>query len=298
MKDARRTAGGKRHRAKAVPASLEARVHQCYETLPPSERSVADLILNFPGRLATHSATELAAFAGASKAAVTRLIRRLGYATYAEARNQARVAQQWGSPIYLDRANGQVVESRSTLDAHVAADAAILHSTQRSLDALELDDAARALARARRVVVIGFRNSAPMAAYAQAQIGLVRGAVELAPMAGETLSERLVGLGQGDVLLAVGFRRRVPAFVTALRVAHEAGARVVLITDPDGAAALGSATWTLRCHCRGASMFDSYVAAISVLNYLATQVAHELGEPARKRLQEVEKLHGEFGDLA
>lgn len=273
-------------------------MHECYETLPPSERSVADLLLNFPGRLATHSATELSASAGVSKAAVTRLIRRLGYTTYAQARDEARLAQQWGSPIYLDRTNGKQVEPQSTLDAHVAADTEILRSTQRSLDAVELDAAARALARARRVVVVGFRNSAPLAAYVHAQIALVRGAAELAPMAGETLSERLIGLGRDDVVLAVGFRRRVPAFVTGLRVAHEAGARVVLLTDPDGAAALGCATWTFRCHCRGASMFDSYVAAISALNYLATQVARELGEPARKRLQEVEKLHGEFGDLA
>ena len=54
-----------------------------YALLPGSELVVADLLLNHLGRLATHSATELAADAGASKAAVTRLMQRLDFASYA-----------------------------------------------------------------------------------------------------------------------------------------------------------------------------------------------------------------------
>ena len=52
------------------------RVH--YQSLPPSERKLADLILDFPGDIAGYSATELAHLAGVSKAAATRLFQRLG----------------------------------------------------------------------------------------------------------------------------------------------------------------------------------------------------------------------------
>ena len=292
-------------------SALSTRIERSYDALPPSERAVADLLLDFPGRLATHSATEIAALAGTSQAAVTRCIKRLGYTNFTQARREARDAQRWGSPLYLDadsaeragaqgpqRARDRAGRGRSAaLDAHFAADAQLLTRTRDALSDADLRAAAQAIAGARRVVVLGYRNSHVLASYLRAQIDLLRPGVELAPRSGETLAEALVDLGAHDAVVAIGFRRRVPAFVQALRVAHQSGARVLYLTDPGGALAGGSATWTLGCHCRGASLFDSYVAAMSVLNYLSALVASLLGERARKRLQQAERLHRELGEL-
>jgi len=155
-----------------------------------------------------------------------------------------------------------------------------------------------ALARARRVVVLGFRNSAWLALYARIQLGLLRPAVDLAPLPSQTLSESLVGLGRGDVILAVGMRRRVPSFAAAIQAARAEGVRIVLVTDPTGVADVPGADWTLGCHCRGAAMFDTYVAAVSVINFLTAQVAAQLGTAALRRLQDVERWHGRLGDMA
>jgi DNA-binding MurR/RpiR family transcriptional regulator len=260
--------------------------------------AVADVLLNHPGRLATHSATELAADAGASKAAVTRLIQRLGYTTYTAARAEARDAQQWGSPVYLE-ASSPVGQGRHGAFAHhVAADQQLLARTLGALTESDLDGTVEALARARRVVVIGFRNSAWLAMYARSQIGLLRAGVELAPLPAETLAEALVDLGPDDVILAIGLRRRIPIFAAALRAAHAMSTRIVLLTDPSGAANLRFADWTLTCHCRGAALFDSYVVAVSVINFLAAQLALKVGPSGLKRLQGVEQWHEQLDDLA
>jgi hypothetical protein len=76
---------------RSKPRSLAARIQVQYASLPGSERKVADLILDFPGEIAAYSDTELAELAGASKAAVTRLIRRLGYASFEQARHRRNV---------------------------------------------------------------------------------------------------------------------------------------------------------------------------------------------------------------
>jgi DNA-binding MurR/RpiR family transcriptional regulator len=282
--------------AAPVPA-LEARIHGCYEELPGSEARVADVLLNHPGLLATHSATELAADAGVSKAAVTRLIQRLGYDSHAAARREARQAQQWGAPLYL-QPEAPVGEGRRAAYAqHVAADQQSLAHTLRGLNEAALDGSVQALARAQRVIVLGFRNSAWLALYARIQIGLLRPAVDLAPLPSQTLAESLVGLGRDDVILAVGMRRRVPSFGAALQAARSEGVRIVYLTDPTGAADVPDADWTLSCHCRGAAMFDTYVAAVSVINFLAAQVAGELGKAALQRLQGVEHWHSQLGDM-
>lgn len=285
-------------RVAAVAVTLESRLRAAYAALPGSEAAVAEVLLNHPGRLATHSATELAADAGASKAAVTRLIQRLGYPSYAAARAEARDAQQWGSPVYLEASAPAGQGRHAAFASHVAADQQVLARTLEGVSDVELAGAVAALAGARRVVVIGFRNSAWLAMYARSQIGLLRPGVELAPLPAETVAEGLVELGRDDVVLALGFRRRVPAFAAALRAAHAAAARIVLVTDPSGAADIGWADWTLSCHCRGASMFDSYVAPVSVLNFLYQQLAQALGDAALRRLRGVEQLHGQLGDLA
>lgn len=283
--------------AKSPPPTLESRIHACYESLPGSEARVADVLLNHPGRLATHSATELAADAGASKAAVTRLLKRLGYDSHAAARREARLARQWGAPLYL-QADAPPGDGRKAAYAkYMAADQQSLAYTLDGLDEAALDGSVLALAHARRVVVLGFRNSAWLALYARIQLGVLRPAVELAPLPSQTLPESLVGLGPEDVILAAGMRRRVRGFTAAIQAARAEGVRIVLLTDPTGAADVPGADWTLRCHCRGASMFDTYVAAVSVINFLAGQVAAQLGTAALKRLQGVEQWHGRLGDM-
>lgn len=290
------TSAKARSRPNPGASSLERRIKGSYAGLPNSERLVADLLLDFPSHLATHSATELARLSGASKAAVTRLVQRLGYQSFAQARADARNAQQWGSPIYVsaaDPAGGM----RSALEAHVAADLEVLRKTLEGLTQTGFDELVAALHAARRVLVIGHRNSALLASYARGQLGLLRAGVELAPMHGETLAEGLYGLGPQDVLLAVGFRRRVPAFLSALEVARTNGVRIAMLTDPTGAAIAHRADWVIPCHCRGASMFDSYVAAVSLINFLASQLAQKLGAEGRSRLRGIEQLHEELGDL-
>ncbi len=294
------TPSPRQRKARPAPAleTLESRIRAAYNVLPGSEMAVADVLLNHPGRLATHSATELAKDAGASKAAVTRLLQRLGYSNYAAARSQARSSQQWGSPAYLENSAPIGIGRHAALASHVAADQQLLARTISTISEPDLDDVLRALTDARRLVVIGFRNSAWLAMYARAQIGLLRPGVELAPLPTETLAEGLVDLGPQDVVLAIGLRRRTAGFSAALRAVRTASARIVLLTDPSGAADLGFVDWTLTCHNRGASIFDSYVSAVSLLNFLAAQMATSLGDTARQRLQGVEQWHARLGDLA
>ena len=112
-------------------------------------------------------------------------------------------------------------------------------------------------------------------------------------MHGATLAEGMAGLGPEDLLIAVGFRRRVPAFATALGIARRCRTPTAVLTDPSGAALAGEARWVLTAHCRGAAIFDSYVAGVSLINHLASQLAQRLGARARTRLRAIEALHGE-----
>ena len=106
------------------------RIHRVYADLPEGERKAADLILDMPSELSVWSASELAEQAGVSNATISRFIRRLGYASFEEARRAARALRAVGSPLYL--ADGAKGASRGLLDRHLVVETSLIFSPMRA----------------------------------------------------------------------------------------------------------------------------------------------------------------------
>lgn len=273
---------------------LEQTIRSRYERLSVGERKLADIVLEMRCELAGYSATELAESAGVSKATASRLVRRLGFSDYQAMRQQARAGAASGSPLAeMSRARAKEGE----LGRHLDHDVACLTD---SLQGISADLARRAvaiLAKADRIWVVGFRNSHVLALYARELLAQVKADVRLLPAPGQTVAEELSALAAGDAALLIGFRRRPQGFADVLRTAAEAKAHVILVGD----ASLGDldmhADIAFRCLSRGSGLFDTYVAPVSLLNYLCSGVALALGEAAHDRLQRSERLHRQFGDF-
>lgn len=295
--------------AEAGEPSLTARIRDRYGDLSPMERQLADVILACPGELSGYSATELAGRAGVSKMTVSRLVRRLGYAGFEEARLAARRGGDWGSPLFLLPPGGPASASSAVsdgdpapLDAHFRRSAEALAATARQTDPAMLARAARALADARRIWVCGARNSAFLAGYARWQFIQVRGEVHQLAATGETMAETLADLGagdlnRGDLLFLVGIRRRPPAIVRLLRIAGERGIPTILIADSHSALEAPPPPLTFRCETRSLAALDTHVAALAVIHALAAELIPLTGEAGRARIRAIEDLHDRLGEL-
>ncbi len=274
--------------------SLEQTIRAHYDRLPDGERKLADVVLDMRCELAGYSATELAESAGVSKATASRLVRRLGFTDYQELRQQARAGAGSGSPLAeVARAR----EKKGTLGHHLDHDTACLTYTLEGISADLARSAVGILAKADRIWVVGFRNSYALALYARELLVQVKPDVRLLPAPGQTVAEELSALVEGDAVLMLGFRRRPEGFAKILGAAAQAKARVVLVGDPSLGDIDQHADVAFRCLSRGSGLFDTYVAPVSLLNYLCSGVALELGEAAQKRLQRSEQLHEQFGDF-
>ncbi|MEJ2632263.1 MAG: MurR/RpiR family transcriptional regulator [Acidihalobacter sp.] len=275
---------------------LESRIREHYERLPPAEKRLGNLLLNFPGDIATYSATELAGMAGTSKAAATRLFRRLGYSDFNEVRHSVRAAQRWGSPVYLTSQTPP--QSRSRLIAeHLARESENLSRTLEGLRPDAVREIGKTLSKAQHVFVAGFRNSHFLAQYLYRQLALMRSDIRLIPAPGQTLGEDLVDIGEHDLLVIVGLRRRIDLTLRLMEVARKRGARILLIADPSAVAAAKLATWTVTCEVRSISPFDSYVAAMSIINLVCALLFRDTSTDAQQRLQEIETLHEALEEL-
>ena len=279
------------------PRGLERRIQEQYERMPPSERALAELMLEYPGDLLFYSATALAGRARVSKAAVTRLVKRLGYGDYRELQREVRDAQEAGEPIYLNTSLVQPPLKDDSMNMHLERDVMTLRQTFEGLNPQDLDEIAARAVSARRVWVIGFRNSYFFASYVRRQIIQVRPDVTLLPMPGQLPAEDLAHAAGDDLAIAVGLRRRPPQLRTLMTQLNELGVPIAYVTDRGAVSTKRLATWQLACQTRGMSLFDSYVGVISVLNYLCTEIAALAGETGRERLRRIEDLMDEAGEI-
>ncbi len=276
--------------------SLEQAVREQYASLPESERRIADLILEFPGDIVAYTATELAELSNGSKAAVTRLIQRLGFSNYDEARRAARDAQAKGSPVYLMQKEPGEQGFSEHIQSHIEQDMRNISLTMQSLRPDVIRTIVAELCNAKRVACLGWRNSHFLAGYLQWQLIQVRPNVSLLPNQGVTLAEDVSALSEGDLLICIGLRRRVPQMTTVISEAHNAGAKVLYITDRT-APPVEDTTWTIPCAVRGKDPFDRYGAVMSLLHFLSVEVIAKMAEKGRARLQSIERLHDTLGEL-
>lgn len=282
-----------------APASktLTGEIRARYDTLSRAERRLADAILDFPGELASYSATELAGLAGVPKVTVTRLVRRLGFASFEAARISSRNAGDGGSPLYrlrkLPDADGDI----PVWSAHLGRCIGNIEKLLPALDPAMLEAAVEALAKARSVWLVGYRNNQYLAGYARWQFIQVRDRVHLLPGAGETLGESLAGLGTDDVLVVLAIRRRVPVLKRVVAAALTAGVRILWIGDAHSPDEAAGATWHFACETLSLSPLDNHVAPMALLHLLSAGLLDRMGAAGRRRLADIEALHEDLDEL-
>ncbi len=228
--------------------------------LSPQEQRAAEFLRDHLDDLAGYNATEIAGLSGVSKATVSRLYRRLGFSGAEEVREQLRAERGAPRP-------GAVAHSDSALEQEFA--------NLRAVAALDLAPAAALLADAHRVVIVGFRNSYPVALHLREQLAQARDLVSLAPLPGQTVGEELAGLDERDVVVFVGFRRRPAGFGDLLGAVGRA--RGILITDASGRPFARRAHLVLECPLESPDAYDSYAAAAHLVARLAGAVLERVG---------------------
>lgn len=281
----------------ATRKSFVGRVREQLDQLSPSERRLAEFALDFPGDLAGYTASELAGLANVSNATVTRFVRRMGYASYDDARKHVRSEKSAGSPLLLagtESASGAA--DAGSLGAHLQQGLANLSATYRRLSEAQLREIAEAILGARKVWIIGFRSSQPLAMYLRWQLLQIVPSAHAVPGAGETMGEHLAGMTEDDVVIVLALRRRVRELPSVVAQAAKACPRLLYITE-QGAGARVPARWVLRCDVQAPGVLDNHAAVIGLCHLIVTQVMELAGTPGRRHLGLVEAFHDALDEL-
>lgn len=274
--------------------SFVTRVRNQLPQMHPAERRLADFVLNFPGDLASYSASELARLANVSNATVSRFVQKLGYAGYDEARRHVRSERHTGAALFMVGADA--ADTPSALRAHAEQGMANIDKTFFGLSLEEIDAIATAMVEARHVWIVGFRTGHSFATYLHWQTFQVIEHISVLPRAGQTLAEHIAGMTGEDCTIVFGLRRRVHGMDAILAQIVATGAQTLYITDESVPREKGPA-WHIHCQTPAPGPLFNHVAVLGLCHLLATRVIERAGAAGRRRLTAIETLHDALDEL-
>ena len=271
--------------------SIEQRITHIYDELSPAQRQLASCILNHQGDISSYSATELAQLANVSKSAVTRLLQRLGYKNFGEAKRHTRTNSRWQSTTKEEKVQ------QTRFDDYIHCDQKNIAATLASIHPNDFQKAIKAIAQASRVFVIGYRNNYALALQLRQQLTQCRPNVLLLPIPGQTLGEEIASFTKKDVIIVLGVRRRPSWLKDIMSTLHKRGLQLIYITDHADANPKTVSDIHFSCVVRGVSAFDSYASVMSVISMLTNGVYQESYVHANARIQAIEETYQTLNEL-
>ncbi|MBC3252801.1 RpiR family transcriptional regulator [Serratia fonticola] len=273
---------------------IDERLRSEYPQLAPQEQRVADFIFDHFDDLISYNSAELARLSGVSKATVSRLFKRLGYASYRAMRDELRTLRQSGMPLTENR---DAVHGNTLLARHYQQEMANLTYWVQQIDAAQFGAVIAAMGQSRRLLLLGMRNSYPVAMHLRQQLMQVREQVLLIPQPGQTLAEDLVDLGPQDMVVVVAFRRRPRLAREVLQQLQIKQVPTLLICEPQAQALIPLASWHLMTPLDSVSAFDSYSSAMSLASLLSNALLHDRLSQGRQRIHQVANLFSDLEEL-
>lgn len=273
---------------------LDERLRACYTELSPQEQRVASFIMDHFDDLVSYNSAELARLSGVSKATVSRLFRHLGYERFKDMRDELRTLRQSGMPLTGDR---DAVQGNTLLARHYKQEMANLTQWVNALNADQFAEVITAMEAAKRIVIVGLRNSAPVALHLRQQLLQSRGNVSLMPQPGQTLAEELVDLGEQELVIVVAFRRRPRVIRPLLEALQNQQVPVLVLSEPQATGLKTRCRWHIAAPLDSVSAFDSYSSAMSLVNLLANALLHNTLSEGRQRIHRIADLYQSLDEL-
>lgn len=260
--------------------------------LSKSQRAIANYILEFYEKAAFLTAARLAAVVGVSESTVVRFAVELGYSGYPELQKAlqeaipGRLTAVQRMEVTHDRLTDQDVVSLA-----LQSDMEKLRRTMESVDRSEFEAAVSVILQAKRIFVIGLRSAAALAGFLGYYLNYMFENVNLITASGTVeLLERVAGIGERDVVIAISFPRYSAATQTGVAYCKDAGASVIAITDSAHSPVGAEANFVLTAKSGMVSMVDSLVAPLSLINALIVALAAKREKELTKTFGSLEKI--------
>ena len=272
-------------------------IQENMHTFSKGQKRIANFILDSYDKAAFMTASKLGKRVGVSESTVVRFAAELGYDGYPDMqRSLQKMIRNRLTTVQRIEVTNDRLGDQDLLSMVLQSDIEKIRLTLEELDRESFDRAVDAIIAAKRIYIIGVRSSASIATFLSFYFNLIFGnAVEVTANTASEVFERLLRVGEGDVVVGVSFPRYSSRTVQAMNFARDRGACTVAITDSEASPLAPICTYTLKARSDMASFVDSLVAPLSLVNALLVAVSQKRNEDLAHTFQTLEQIWEEYG---
>ena len=275
---------------------LLGRMEERRSQMSKGQKRLADYVSKNYDKAVFLTAAKLGEVVGVSESTVVRFATQLGYKGYPGFQKalEELVRNKLNSIQRMEVTYGRISQSK-IIEAVLHSDIEKIKLTLEAIDQKAFDLAIDTLLNAKRVYVIGIRSCAPLASFLSFYLNLVCENVTLVNTnSSSEIFEQLIRINEEDVIVGISFPRYSMRTLKALEFASNRKAKVITLTDSVHSPMNLYSSCNLIARSDMASIVDSLVAPLSVINALVVALCMKKQREVVTTLETLEKIWGEY----
>jgi len=275
---------------------LSNRINEAYGKLSKGQKRLAAYITDNYDKAVFLTAAKLGETVGVSESTVVRFATHLGYKGYPEFQKalEEQVKNKLNSVQRMEITYGRINQSK-ILDTVMRADAEKLHTTLARIDEHIFDLAVETILNAKHIYIIGLRSCAPLASFMAFYFNLIFDNVHLIQTTSASeIFEQIVRISKDDVIIGISFPRYSMRTLKAMEFANNRNAKVITLTDSVHSPMNLYSSCNLLAESDMASIVDSLVAPLSVINALIVALCMKKQNKVARTLENLENIWEEY----
>ena len=275
---------------------LLGRMEERRSQMSKGQKRLADYVSKNYDKAVFLTAAKLGEVVGVSESTVVRFATQLGYKGYPGFLQalEELVRNKLNSIQRMEVTYGRISQSE-IIEAVLHSDIEKIKLTLEAIDQKAFDLAIDTLLNAKRVYVIGIRSCAPLASFLSFYLNLVCENVTLVNTnSSSEIFEQLIRINEEDVIVGISFPRYSMRTLKALEFASNRKAKVITLTDSVHSPMNLYSSCNLIARSDMASIVDSLVAPLSVINALVVALCMKKQREVVTTLETLEKIWGEY----
>lgn len=272
--------------------NLISRMAQCAPRFSKGQRRIAQYIREHYETAAFMTAYKLGETVGVSESTVVRFAAELGFEGYPQLQKamQKLTRSRLTSVQRVEVARERMTDDE-VADAVMSCDIQNIRQTLTELPRKRFREAVDALVSARRVYIFGAGSCRALANFLAYYLNLLLPGVKLISASGEAdILEEIIRIGEQDAMIGISFPRYSARSAKTLHFAKSRRAKVIAITDSAVSPIAKLADCCLLAHSDMATIVDSLVAPLSIINALLVAVSLKRMKENHDMLSELEGL--------
>lgn len=256
--------------------------------LSKGQKLIAEYILKNYDKAAFMTAAKLGISVGVSESTVVRFANELGFSGYPKLQKslQELIKNKLTTVQRLELKNDYFSDG-DALKGVLKADMENIRATLEKINQNTFEEVVKNIFEAKRIYIVGLRSSTALAEFLGFYLNIILQNVKIVSYGISDVFEQMISVGDGDLVIGIGFPRYAAKTIDALAFAQDRTAKVVAITDSLLSPLASKADYTLIAQSNMASFVDSLVAPLSVINALIIAVG----------MREKENISNIFGNL-